>query len=88
MIVDRPAPKFRAADADDCDRRRHADVCARQFRHLAGHKAEGADQTKLDRSLAAGRVEYVSIERQLCLLAERQPCVIGEGDFQPRRFAG
>src|SRR5262249_4552105 len=32
--------------------------------------------------------EYVSIERQLRLFAERQPGVVGEGDFQPRRLSG
>jgi hypothetical protein len=28
------------------------------------------------------------IERQLCLLAERQPRTVGEDDLQPRRFSG
>src|SRR5262245_55971849 len=35
LIVDRPAPEFRATDADDRNRRRHARIRARQFRHLA-----------------------------------------------------
>ena len=36
----------------------------------------------------AGPRHHVSIERQLRLLAERQPRVVGEGDFQARRFSG
>src|ERR1700751_5150912 len=88
LIVDWPAPEFRAADADDRDRRRHAHIRARQFRHLARHNAESADQTKSDRAAARGRVEHVTIKRQLCLLAERQPRVVGKGDFEPRRITG
>src|SRR5262249_23515929 len=88
LTVNRPAPEFRAADADDRNRGRHADLRARQFRHLARHKAERAKETKFDRSAAGGGVIYVIIERQLRLLAERQPRVVGEGDFEPRRFTG
>ena len=86
LVVDRPAPEFRAADA--ADRRRHADIRACQFRHLARRKTEGADQPEPDGSLARGGVEYVIIERQLRLLAERQPRVVGECDSQPRRLSG
>src|SRR5215469_15547906 len=56
-------PEFRAADADDRNRGRHADLRARQFRHLARHKAKRANETKLDRSAARGGVEYVIIKR-------------------------
>src|SRR5215470_6804794 len=72
LTVNRPAPEFRPADADDRNRGRHADLRARQFRHLARHKAERAKETKFDRSAAGGGVIYVIIERQLRLLAERQ----------------
>src|SRR4029453_18433648 len=54
-----------------------------------GRRETGRRQPpRLDRSAARGRVEDVLIKRQLRLLAERQPRVVGEGDFQPRRFTG
>src|SRR4029450_12697800 len=37
---------------------------------------------------AAGVKTYLSSVRPPLLLAERQPRVGGEGDFQPRRFTG
>ena len=81
-------PRIPSRECRRRDRRRHTHVGARQLRHLAGEKPEGADHPEPDRSASRGRVEDVRIERQLRVLAERQPRVVVEGDFQPRRVTG
>ena len=85
LIVDGPAPEFCPANAYGRDRRRHAHIGARQLRHLAGEKSEGADHPEPDRSASRGGVKDVPIEHQLSVLAKRQSRVIFEGELQPRR---
>ena len=79
---------LRPADANGRKRRGHSDVGARQLRHLAGEKPEGADQPKPDPSASRGRAEDVPIERQFRVLAERHPRIVFEGELQTRRCTG
>ena len=70
LIVDRPSPEFRPANADDRNGRRYTDDGRPQLRHLTGEKPQGADHPEPDHSAASSRVEDVPIERQLRLLTE------------------
>ena len=88
LVADRATPEFRSADADGCKRRRHAGVGARQFRQLSREKSEGARHPEFENAAARRRIENVPVQCELCLLAKRQPRVVGESDFQPCRFAG
>src|SRR6185437_4468799 len=88
LIVDRPAPELGPPDPDGRDRSRHADVGALKLRHLAGEKPEGAKHPELERPPSRSRIENVSIERQLRVLAQRQPRIVLEGNFQPPCCSG
>jgi hypothetical protein len=87
LIIDRPGKKFRTSNAYISDGRLQTDARNHRLRQFARQKAHRADQCEPNRSAARGGVEYVDTERQPRGFSERQPGIVGERHFKPRRLA-
>jgi hypothetical protein len=88
LIVDRPAPEFRPADADDRDSVVTLTSELASFDTWPERNRKAPTTPNLIAPLpAAGLKTYLSSVSS-AFSAERQPRVVGEGDFQPRRFTG